>query len=347
MKKREKRPLATSNRPQAGSPGEKIMEPAFFRVSPVNIKGLATQRLMIVLVTGGCEYARKTGGGCTVCGFMNHARENITETELVAQLDYVLARNDLTGVKEIDLLTLGSFFNDNEVSESARQKLLERISRLERIQRVSIESRAEYVTAAKLKQARDSLPGMRIDFGIGLESADDYIRNEIVKKGLSKKAFTRTIGIVKAADCDLLVYLLIKPPHLSEKEAIADAIASVRYVFETAAAYEVETRVAFEPVFICENTPLEKLFQKAQYRLVNLWSVVEILKQVHHYGNIFVGLSDENLSKERLPRSCPRCNGALVRAIEDFNRTQDISPLTALNCSCKKDYEHKIHKELI
>jgi archaeosine synthase beta-subunit len=323
------------------------MEPAFYRVSPVNIKGLGTQRLMVVLVTRGCEYARRTGGGCTVCGFMNHAREDITEAELVAQLDYVLERNDLSGVKEIDLLTLGSFFNDNEVGEDARQRLLERISRLDRIRRVSFESRAEYVTAAKLRQARELLPGKIIDFGIGLESANDHIRNHIIKKGLTRNAFEKTVGIVKEAGCDLLVYLLIKPPHLSEKEAIVDAVESVRYVFATAEAYGVEARVAFEPVFICENTPLEKLFQQAKYRLVNLWSVVEILKQVSHYGSIFVGLSDENLSLERLPRSCPRCNGTLVRAIETFNQTQEISGLEALHCPCKKDYEQKMQKELI
>ena len=44
-------------------------------MSPVSIDGEPSKRLMIVLRTKGCEYAKRTGGGCTVCGFMEHADE--------------------------------------------------------------------------------------------------------------------------------------------------------------------------------------------------------------------------------------------------------------------------------
>jgi archaeosine synthase beta-subunit len=320
--------------------------PAYFRISPVNINGLETQRLMIVLRTQGCEYARKTGG-CTVCGFMNSAVADISASEIVNQLDDTLETMDLAGVEEIDLLTLGSFFNDNEVSSETRCQLLERIAALPNIKRVSFESRAEYVTLEKLKECKSILGQRIIDFGIGLESADDYIRNKIIKKGLSKSKFEEVAQLVKAAGCHLLVYLLIKPPFLSEGEAIDDAVDSVKYVYETAKRYGVKFRAAFEPVFICKNTPLEDLFMNSKYRLVNLWSVVEVIKRTHAYGEVFVGLSDEDLSYDRMPSSCEKCSQKIINEIERFNKTQEVSSLEQLDCSCKIDYLEKLERGII
>lgn len=316
------------------------MNPAYQRISPVNIMGGTSNRLMVVLRTKGCEYARRTGGGCTVCGFLKNASDDIRHEQIIEQFDTAINSNDLSNVGEIDILTLGSFFNDSEVSQETRVTLMKKVRQMKHIKRVSIESRAEYVTTDKIKQCKSALNGQCLEFAIGLESADDYVRNVLVKKGLTKRGFEETVAKVKEAGDNLLVYLLIKPPGLTEKQAIEDAVASARYVFDVAAQYGVNARVAFEPVFVCESTQLEKLYLQSQYRLLNLWSVVEVIKQSHRYGNIFVGLSDENLSMDRMPNSCPKCYGDIVSQIEHFNATQDISGLEAIQCDCVEDYRH-------
>jgi len=317
------------------------MQPAYHRISPVNIEGRGSNRLMIVLKTKGCEYAHKTGG-CTVCGFLNHAEPEISEKEIIQQLDFAISAYDLSKVEEIDILTLGSFLNDSEVDETTRLAIMERIVKIRHIKRVSIESRAEYVTVDKIKQLKQVLRKETIlEFGIGLESADDYLRNTVIKKGLSKTSFEKTVVIAKEAGANLLTYLLIKPPHVSEEEAITDAVESAAYVFRTAKNIDESARVAFEPVFICENTHLENLYNHAQYRLLNLWSVVDVILKAHKYGGIFVGLSDENLSLERMPYSCPQCSKKIVNEIENFNRTQDVSGLMELDCQCKLRYLEK------
>lgn len=322
------------------------MKPAYTKINHVNIKGKFSKRLMIVLRTNGCEYAKKTGG-CTVCGFMNHAKLNITENEMLEQLDYVLKKINMKGIEEIDLLTLGSFYNDNEISENFRKKALTKLSKLKKIKRITTESRAEYATLKKLKENKKIIGNKIFELGIGLESADDYIRNKIIKKGLSKKIFENFIRKVKNAGLDLFVYLLIKPQHLSEKEAIEDAVKSTRYVFKIAKKYNVYARIGFEPVFICENTPLEKLYKDGKYKLTNLWSVVEVIKKTYQLGCLFIGLSDENLSQDRIPHACKKCTKKIINEIEKFNKTQDISGLNKLNCECKKDYEYKLRRGLI
>jgi archaeosine synthase beta-subunit len=322
------------------------MKPAFIHISPVNIDGIQTNRLMIVLKTKGCEYAKKTGG-CTICGFLNHAKKDITNKEVLSQLDFTLKDKELKDIKEIDLLTLGSFYNDNESSENFRKTALKKISKLKNIIRVSTESRAEYVTIDKLKKSKKILGNKIFELGIGLESSNDYIRNKIIKKSLTKKAFENLIVKIKKAEINLLVYLLIKPQYLSEKTAIKDAIKSAKYVFKISKKKGVKARVAFEPVFICKNTPLTKLYENKDYKLVNLWSIIKVILKVTKFGPIFVGLSDENLSKDRMPDSCPKCSKKIKKAIENFNKTQDITELKKLNCECKKDYKYKLNKGLI
>lgn len=320
------------------------MKPAYFRVSPVNIEGKGANRLMVVIKTKGCEYAHKTGG-CTVCGFLNHAQTNIGGREMLEQLDYAMNSIDLSQVEEIDILTLGSFLNDSEVDVETRLEIMKRLSKISHLKRASIEARAEYVTVEKIKMLKEALgEGKILEFAIGLESANDYLRNKVIKKGLSKQAFENTVEKVRDAGVNFLSYLLIKPPHISEKEAITDAIESAAYVFETAKKYGVSARVAFEPVFICENTHLENLYLEAKYRLLNLWSVVEVVKHAHKYGCVFVGLSDEDLSLERMPYSCKNCNEAIVHEIEYFNKTQDISRIETLDCECKSEYLEKLEK---
>ena len=89
------------------------------------------------------------------------------------------------------------------------------------------------------------------------------------------------------------------------------------------------------------------MFQENKYKLANLWSIVEVIKQTHHLGTIFVGLSDENLSNERMPYGCSHCSEKIADAIETFNRTQKVSPLLDLDCECKKDYENQLQEGLI
>ncbi len=311
------------------------MEPAFSRISPVNINGINTNRLMVVLKTTGCEYARQNHGGCTVCGFIKNAVNNISQDDIIMQFERTLKTHDLNDVGEIDLLTLGSFLNDSEVNPRTRVTLLKMIADIPHIKRVSIESRAEYVTIEKLAECKKVLKNKILDFGIGLESANDYVRNTVINKNLSKEDFEKTVMMLKESGCTLLVYLLIKPPTLTESEAVDDAVQSAKYVFSVAKKYEINARVAFEPVFISEDSNLEKLYLQSEYRMLNLWSVVEVILKTHQEGCIFVGLSDENLSKDRMPNSCPKCDENIRREIEFFNKTQDVSGLKGLFCECK------------
>ncbi|HEX3045784.1 MAG TPA: hypothetical protein VHY08_13585 [Bacillota bacterium] len=321
---------------------ENLNEPAFLRVSPVNIKGTPANRLMIIVKSNGCEYAHRKEGGCTMCGFANHLNGRVTEAQLLNQIDFALKTVDLTEVMEINFFTIGSIFNDHELSLSFREQALQKMAALPQIKRITIEGRAEYVTVEKLRQCKKIVGDKILEYGIGFETVNDYLRNSVVKKNLSKEAFINLLRMAKEANVEMYVYLLIKPFGLTEKEAIEDAVQSAEYVFKMAREIGVYARVAFEPIFIVQNTELEKAFERGEYQLANLWTVVEVLRRTAHLGEIFVGLSDEKLSSNRSVFSCQKCNEKLKDAIEAFNKTQERSIIDQLDCECRDNYLKKI-----
>jgi len=271
-----------------------------------------------------------------MCGFMKYADKDITDRQIMDQFEQTLEMADLNGIQAIEIYNGGSFLNDNEISLAVRRTLLEKISELQEIERVFMESRTEYVNAEKLMQCQQWTGAKKIEIGIGLESSDDYVRNVLIRKNISEKDFIRAVGEISRAKCELFVYLLVKPPGLSETQAIEDAVSSASYVFDLARRFNVNARVGLEPVFVPSNTPLEDMFDKNEYELLNLWSIVNIVRRVHQLGNVHVGLDDEGLSKGRMPYSCDKCHKNLVDEITIFNKTQSFSRLDSLDCDCMK-----------
>ncbi len=219
---------------------------------------------------------------------------------------------------------------------------MQKISEIPNIKKVVIESRAEYLTKEKLQGSKRLLGNKILEFSIGLESSDDFIRNSIINKGLSKKGFERCMQLCAETGTEFMAYVLIKPPFVSEKYAILDSVNSANFVFDTAEKFGVNARVSFEPVFIPENTFIEDLYLNKKYNVLNLWSVVEVIKNSYKKGIIFAGLSDENLSKDRFTRSCNKCTEKICKAVEYFNKTQSIEKIQSLSCECRKEWFNEV-----
>ena len=316
------------------------MKPLHVGITSTNIDGIEAKRCMIILRTRGCRYARKTGG-CTVCGFFRQAEKNITQDDMIQQLKVLDAAN-VDGIKQVDLLTCGSFYDEKEIEAKVREHALHRISKLKNILKVTTETRAEYLTIDKLRKDKEILGEKVLEIAIGLESANDYIRNKLIKKGLSRKNFERAVAIIGKAKAALMCYVLIKPPGESEREAIEDAVRTAEYAFRVGRKYGVPTKVALEPVFVCANTPLETVYKNGEYKILNLWSVVEVIIKIHPLGSIFIGLDDENLSRGRMPKGCAKCSAMILDEIRKFNKTQDSAGLKKMTCSCKEEYEKNL-----
>lgn len=314
---------------------------AYSTVSQLNIGGSSTNRLMLVLKTPGCAHH------CVMCGFSAHEDIDADEHSIKLQYQNAIRGMDLSGIGRIDLLTAGSFFNDVELSRASRDYLFSEVSKLP-VQSVLVESRAEYVTPEELKSAQALLRGNQtIEVGIGLETSNDQLRNEVIGKGLSRESFEKFVEICAKAHCRVLTYILVKPPTLSEAEAIEDAVESAAYAYSIANRFNASLRVAFKPMFIARGSELEQLYLKGTYKLPKLWTTIEIIRRtvklpMYQSNSIFIGMFDEDLSDGRFSSNCSQCNAEVSEALKRFNGDQNLPKLEELTCQCKKEWQRDL-----
>ncbi|MBU0460131.1 MAG: hypothetical protein KKH52_02240 [Nanoarchaeota archaeon] len=312
---------------------------AYKTKSALNQDGEQTNRLMLVLRTPPCEYNQ-----CTMCGFDNNAGKNIRLQNIQRQYQNGIEGEDFSDIRRIDFPTAGSFYNDRELSPESRNYLFSEVSRLP-VDSVMVETRVDYLTEEKVRESKSYLrEDQSIELAIGLESADDNVRNKVLRKGLSKKSFERFADICRNTDSQLLAYVLIKSPTLSEAEAVEDAVQTADYVYRIANERGIKARVAFKPMFIPEGTELEEQYLNGEYQLPKLWTTVETVKRTaelasYQPNSIFVGMFDEDLSGDRFSSNCDECNSEVVETLKRFNGTQDLSELERLSCECKPEWE--------
>jgi hypothetical protein len=306
---------------------------------PAQVQGKPGFRLMVILAAPGCAYAR-TSGGCTNCGFpQTFGTGNPVSTEdYLAQVKAALARipPGTQAPVEVDLYNSGSYFNPEEITEPAQSAMLALAVARPEVTSLLVETRPEYVAAARLQAALASCKGKPLEVGIGLESANPEILNRRIHKGYTWEQFAAAASLLAEAGARLLAYVLLKPINTGEREAIEDSVETARKVFALGRDLKVPTRVALEPCFVAPQTPLYQAFEQGRYRPPWLWSVAEAVSRVAPLGPVQVGLSDEGMNPRQVPHNCERCTNRFRDALAAFNRTQDPAGLRALSCDCRE-----------
>src|ERR1017187_7151137 len=94
-------------------------EPALLKITDVNLDGKPVKRLFLALKTNGCAY-RRDNHPCAICGFHKFAipllTHRISKSDLVAQLEQGLEWAAFQDIRQVDLLTPGSFFSRSEIA---------------------------------------------------------------------------------------------------------------------------------------------------------------------------------------------------------------------------------------
>ncbi len=323
--------------------------PAYMTVSPINIDGKPGQRLMTVYRTVGCEYDKR-GNGCTMCDFAFYASPKVREKNIKAQHNQSLETLNNMDFIHFDLLTLGNFYNDREISPLLRKLLLKSIATVNCVKRVLTEARRQYVTVEKLAEAKSYLRKDQIlEYALGYETVNPDLRNRVLRKGTPEEHLDESLEMCRDAGVDFVSYVLIKPHTLSEAEGIKEAVNTAIHVLVKAKHYGVNARIAFEPVFVTRGKIIEELWEKGEYKPPKLWSVAEVLIKTaerlgmeNTQGKLFVGLSDENLSGDRMTSNCGSCDDEVRREIQAFNGHQDVSRLRELYHECKNEWKHEV-----
>lgn len=295
-------------------------KPVSVWVEKERLDGEIVDCLTIILRTKGCYWARKNG--CLMCGYISDTDERVGLEELRKQLDYALKKYEKFDV--IKIFTSGSFFDDEEIPEEFRKYVYDKIAK-KGAKKLIVESRPEFIK----ENVADELSSQEFitEVGIGVETADDFVRQYCINKGFTFEQFRKAAEILKKYGVRVKVYLLLKPPFLSEREAIEDAVKSAKAVKDYADV------ISLNLTNIPSGTYIEKLWQKGMYRSPWLWSAVEALKRINKLG-VEVISDPVAAGKQRSVHNCGKCDNAVANAIRRFSLTQNPDELENLYCDC-------------
>ena len=287
--------------------------------------------LTIALNTGGCRLAR--AGSCTVCGYVTETVDGgtVTHEDLLSQIEGSLAY-EREHVKEpadqVNIYTTGSFLDEREIPVETRVSIAEKFADRDRI---VVESLPEFIDAERLQAFTDR--GLEIDVAVGLETATDRIRHDCVNKHFEFAEFERAAAEARAAGAGVKAYLLLKPPFLSEGEAIADMERSIR----RCAGVDGCHTVSMNPCTVQGHFLVERLYFEDGYRPPWLWSVTAVLEATAD-ADILVVSDPVSYDSDRGSHNCGECDDRVQRAIKDFTLRQDPTVFEQVSCSCERTW---------
>ena len=291
---------------------------------PESLDGRRVDAFVLILRTRGCYWADFKG--CSMCGY---ARDTLgrsaTPDELATQLATALrAYRDEPYVK---IYTSGSFLDDREVDPASRVRIVQAFSG--RAERLLFETLPEFATPETLIPLRDAFAG-KLEVALGLESTQPEILLKFVHKNAPPSEYLAAGDRVRSLGIRAKAYLLLKPPYLTEREAIEDVVRSI------GVAQEHFDTISVNPVHIQGGTVVEWLFRRGRYRPPTLWSLAEVIDRGQAIrGSARLVTFPTAGGLPRGPHNCGRCDRAVLAALEEASLTQEFTPLAGLQCDCR------------
>lgn len=325
-------------------------EPAEWAVKFSNLYGKSKKALTITLSPAGCTWA--AAGGCTMCGeFEGSLKQNKIPAEFhIAQFANALANYvKLYNPTWLRIEQEGNFLNPNEVMPEAQFTILRLASLIRGIDRITIEARPSYITEDSVKKIREAIgeTNVELEIGMGLEAENDVIRNICVNKGEQKSDFERAAKLLNSNGYFPLAYVLLKPPFLTESEAIEEAIETIRYSYNIGFK-----RISLEPMSLHKYTVVDALAVAGQYHVPWLWSVIEVLNKCRDIPELGVGgvgyyprpkylTQNQHMSYHGLPD----CNKIIWEKLKEYSEKRDVNVFNGLTCKCKDVWKEELGKK--
>jgi radical SAM enzyme (TIGR01210 family) len=316
------------------------------------------KRLIVILNSRGCSYAVNNAGPCFNCGLVTASSqgEAVSCAETEQQIETILRTLDFTGhnITELDLFNAGSLLNDWQVSPEIRSMLFEKISSINSIEDILIDSRPEDIDEKKLLEIKDKIGHRRLWVGIGLETADDTIRNFCINKNFSLNDFEQAVDVLKSCGAHLFSYVMFKPAILTEWEAIDDVVNTIRYLSSLSSKKNISLKISLEPGVVQGDCLLTSMYANDLYTTPWLWSVVRVIFKTHEFsmGRLRVGIPEEvpkvldrRRNYEEKGETCA-CSPSVENCIAEYNKTKELTAFDSLpKCECERRWEAFLEEE--
>jgi len=291
----------------------------------------------VILKTGGCAWSR-----CRMCSYRHERFTGLSaqdlSSRLIEQLSYIRSHADLRKPELVKIYTSGSFFDPGEVPHEVRSAA----AALFRGKMIIAETRPEYVDAGVLEdfssQIDDGTWEQPLSVAIGVETSNDAIREKSIQKGFSWAQFLHAVHEARRAGAGVKGYLLMKPPFLTEKEAVQDMQRSI-------ADLSPQTHlISLNPCSVQRQTELERLWKQGEYRPPYLWSILAVIRA----SPVHLTVDPLGGGSRRGPHNCGTCDAEILKAIRDYSLSGDrtlIEEISRKECACKPEWDFVMEQE--
>jgi radical SAM enzyme (TIGR01210 family) len=268
-----------------------------------------------------------------MCPFTNENNYGFTSNPhaLLEQVSDAITRKP--GEPDYEVLALyndGSFFAPKEISADTQLKIAALVAR-SGVRRLVVESLPQFIVAKTMVPFVAALQGIELEVGIGLQSSDDLVRETLVNTRVTRASFEAALAVMTELGVFPKIYLMIKPPFLTDEEAITDVTQSVRYVRSLGIH-----GITLCPTRVSRNTVAWRLWESGHYQPPNLWTVVDIVREAHLTSQVRVACINLRGSdfESIFPDSCPVCADRVVDGLVRYSETGNLDDLPQ-RCNCR------------
>ncbi len=293
----------------------------------------------IVIPSRGCSWALGEYGGCSVCGYINDSsRDRVVPIEIIIKhLTKLLVETEYSKKIEVQIFNSGSFFDEKDVSSDLRSRIISLITNVPNVFKLAVECRTEYIIKEKsiIEETIKQLKGVILEIGIGLESSNDTILRDCWNKGTTLENYKKSVKILQTLGVKIKSYIFIKPPFLTERDAIRDTIITISEVAKIGTDV-----ISINPCNVQNGTLVNELFRQNRYRPPWLWSVLHIIQTATKIAPDTAIICDPSAAgKLRGAHNCGKCDKTvlhlLTKAINKEKLPSDLSQI----CSCYNKWE--------
>jgi radical SAM enzyme (TIGR01210 family) len=277
-----------------------------------------------------------------MCGYAQVRYPNrdpeFLDRKIRGQIAWVQRKFNLDDYSLIKIFTSGSFLDPGEVPRHTQQEVM----RTFQGKVVILETRPEHIDEEWVRILRDTLTEeggkIHLYLAMGLETTNDYIREKCIRKGLTCEDFVRGAERTHQAGAGVKTYLLMKPPFLSEQEAIRDMISSIHD------AWRWSDLISMNLCNVQSSTPVEWMWRNGAYRPPYLWSVLTVLAESERP----ITCDPVGGGTRRGPHNCGICDPVLVEGIRSYSLSGDrslVDALLRLECGCREEWQFVLENE--
>ncbi|MFI5459871.1 MAG: hypothetical protein ACHRXM_31000 [Isosphaerales bacterium] len=243
----------------------------------------------------------------------------------------------LASISHLVLYNSGSLLNPREMPPDLLDEIAAFARSLPAVRVVSLDSREAFIRPDTLRRILLILGnGYMVRPILGVETADDRIRNEVLQKGMPRTAIARVFLDLSTLAAEfgqerigLDVNIVIAGPGTTDLTVVDDAVMTARLALISGAQHGVKVDLNLHPYYVgprgsarfpdhgrCSLATTVRACSK----------IVDLVRSMATDSSIFIGWQDEGHDRERQPRHIEIARTAFDR----FNQTNDAGALNGL-----------------